>query len=106
MGNALLVQPNHVTGDQTVPVTADAENLNAMVKGGTDHSPDTGIHAGGVAAGGENTDSFYCHMENLLRVCHFPFYFTVSCPACKENFWLIPFFCKFAEIVLDCDPGL
>jgi hypothetical protein len=68
VGNTLLIQANDITGDQTIPAAADAENLNAMVQSGTDNSPDTGVHAGGIAAGSQNTNSFYCHMKNLLRV--------------------------------------
>ena len=68
MGNALLVQFDNVAGDKAVPATANAVALNTMVHGGTDNSADAGIHTGGVAAAGQDTNSFDAHNEFLLEV--------------------------------------
>ena len=67
VGNTLFVQFNDVAGNQTIPATADSVALNAMVQGSTDNSTNTGIHAGGIAAAGENANSLNTHDEFLLK---------------------------------------
>ena len=41
---------------QTVIAALDADHAEALVQAGTDHGTDSCVHAGGVAAAGENTD--------------------------------------------------
>jgi len=65
MGNAFLIQPDNVAGDQTVPAPADTEALYTVVDGGTNHRTDTGVHTGGVAAAGKYADSFDTHGNDL-----------------------------------------
>ena len=41
---------------QTVIAALDADHAEALVQAGTDHGTDSCVHAGGIAAAGENTD--------------------------------------------------
>ena len=45
-----------VAVQQTVIAALDADHAEALVQAGTDHGTDSCVHAGGIAAAGENTD--------------------------------------------------
>ena len=51
-------QPDKITVNKPLPAAPDPDALNIQRKGGADHCPDGGIHAGCVPAAGQNADSF------------------------------------------------
>ena len=63
VGHALFIQAHDVAGDQTVPASANAVALQAMIQRGTYNCADAGVHAGGIAAAGQHTDSTNTHMK-------------------------------------------
>ena len=65
MGNALFVQLYNIAVDEAVIAPANAVTLNAQIDGGPDHSTDAGIHAGSVAAAGQNSDALHTHIRTL-----------------------------------------
>ena len=75
-GNALLVQLNNITADQTVPATADTVNFYAMETRSSDNTADSSIHAGCVATAGKDTDSFHIHKDSSPSFFVFRFYCT------------------------------
>ena len=60
MRNALFVQLDDITVDQTVIASADAYDFNTAEDRRSDDRTHGGIHAGGVAAAGENADPADC----------------------------------------------
>ena len=49
-----------------MPATTDAVNFQTMVQSCTDNATDSSVHAGGVAAAGKDTNSFYFHKDSSL----------------------------------------
>ena len=63
MRNVVILQDGKISVDQAVVAAADADALNAHIRAGADDRADGRVHAGRIAAGGQNTDSFDC-------ICH------------------------------------
>ena len=88
MCDVFLIQADNIAGNQSIISTANAIALNTMIHGSTDNSSDTGIHARCVTAAGQDTNSFYTHIFNLLsektQIHHF--YFTNLSCCCKGLF--------------------
>ena len=63
MRDIAVFQNCKIAVDQTVIAAADADAFDSHVGARTHDRADGCIHAGGIAAGGQNTDSFHC-------ICH------------------------------------
>ena len=59
MGYILGGHLEHISVDQSLPATADADYFNAAIHSGSDHGAHGGVHTRGISTGGEDTDSFY-----------------------------------------------
>ena len=58
--DAGAVHLHEVAVDEALPAAADAHHLDAPAQGAAHHGADGGVHTRRVAAGGQDTDAFYC----------------------------------------------
>ena len=60
------VHLHKVAGNKTLPAAANTDDLDTTCQGTADNRADSGIHAGGVTAGGEDANSLHCILHSNL----------------------------------------
>ena len=99
VGHALFIQAHDVAGDQTVPASANAVALQAMIQRGTYNCADAGVHAGGISAAGQHTDSSNAHNRtSYLWVYSHALILPKNAVNVKIKIWDFP--CFFVSISL------
>ena len=69
MADAGGVHADKITADEPVPPAANADAVDAAGQSGAHYGPNGGIHAGGVAAAGQNADTLYLMIHMLPPMC-------------------------------------
>ena len=68
MADACAGELDEISGDETLPASADADTLDSVGNGCADDGTDRRVHAGRVTAAGQYADSFwFVHCESSFN---------------------------------------